>query len=177
MLALIKNNTVLNRLEILGQFLEGGWVDIPDGSRMSPAVDGWSLRGYELRTIANADPVPPNYHIVSQSLQIVNGVPQYINVVEPDVVTLDTYKIAFDAHLDSVAQSKQYDDRVTIATYTTSSNLTWAGEANTFIQWRDAALSSMFDQLAAVQAGEPAPTVEQFIDNLPVIDWNENGET
>lgn len=94
----------------------------------------------------------------------------------PLTPTIDTYKSAFDAHLDSVAQSKQYDDRITIATYRDSTNPQWVQEAIAFIRWRDQALSSMFDQLAAVQAGEPAPTVAQFISNLPVIDWSNYDE-
>jgi hypothetical protein len=86
--------------------------------------------------------------------------------------TLDDYKAAFDAHLDAVAQDRQYDNRLTIATYVTSSNAPWAAEAQTFVAWRDAVLASMFAQLAAVQAGEiDPPTVEEFIAALPDIAW------
>lgn len=95
----------------------------------------------------------------------------------PETATIDTYKNAFDAHLDAVAQSKTYDNRLTIATYATSTNSTYAGEAQTFIAWRDNALASMFEQLAAVQSGAPAPTVEQFIAALPVINWSNTDET
>lgn len=79
MLALLKNNTVLNRYDIVGQFPEDGWADLPDGSRVSPAQDGWALRGYELKTIVAADPVPEGFVVQSQSLQIVDGVPKFVN--------------------------------------------------------------------------------------------------
>lgn len=89
----------------------------------------------------------------------------------PAVPAIDDYKAAFDAHLDSVAQTKNYDNRITIATYAGSTNATWADEAKAFIEWRDAALASMFAQLEAVQAGGEPPTVEQFIAALPEIVW------
>lgn len=89
----------------------------------------------------------------------------------PLVPAIDDYKAAFDAHLDSVAQSKSYDNRVTIATYASSTNPVWAAEAQAFIEWRDAALASMFAQLAVVQAGGDAPTIAQFVAALPAIVW------
>ncbi|UHS61061.1 hypothetical protein HRR99_05800 [Agrobacterium vaccinii] len=174
MLALLKNNAVLNRLEIVGQFAEGSWVDLPDGSRVSPAYDGWALRGYELHTIQPADPVPSGYRVVSSSVQMVNGLPTWVDVIEAVPVTLDDYKAAFDNHLDAVAHSKGYDNRLTIATYTGSTNPVWAGEAAAYLAWRDAALASMFAQLAAVEAGGDAPTVEEFLAALPAIEWPTN---
>lgn len=172
MLVLIKNNAVLNRLEVIGRFAEGGWVDLPDGSRVSPAVDGWSLRGYELKTIAPAEPVPDGQAIVSSSLQIINGVPTIVNVFAPVPVSIDDFKAAFDAHLDEVAQERQYDNRVSIATYATSTNPAWAAEAQAYIAWRDAALIYMFEQLATVQAGEiQPPTVAEFIAGIDPIVW------
>ena len=89
----------------------------------------------------------------------------------PATPAIDDYKAAFDAHLDSVAQSKSYDNRITIATYAVSTNAVWAAEAQAFIEWRDAALASMFSQLAAVQAGGDAPTIDEFIAALPEIVW------
>lgn len=84
---------------------------------------------------------------------------------------IDDYKRAFDANLDAVAQSKLYDNRVTIATYSGSSNPQWASEAVAFIAWRDAAILSMFAQLEAVRNGGPQPTVAEFLAALPAIDW------
>jgi len=90
---------------------------------------------------------------------------------EARAAALMLYKAAFDAHLDAVAQSKSYDNRISIGTYATSTNPAYVAEAQAFIEWRDAALASMFNQLAAVEAGGVAPTVEEFIAALPVIVW------
>ncbi len=81
------------------------------------------------------------------------------------------YKAAFDARLDMMAQSKGYDNRISIGTYATSTNPVYVAEAQAFIEWRDAALASMFAQLAAVEAGGNPPTVEEFLAALPVINW------
>ena len=89
----------------------------------------------------------------------------------PLVPSINDFKAAFDAHLDFVAQSRSYDNRVTIATYASSTNPVWAAEAQAFIEWRDAALASMFSQLSAVQAGGDAPTIDEFIAALPSIEW------
>ncbi|MCQ1766117.1 hypothetical protein NOJ28_11280 [Neorhizobium galegae] len=86
--------------------------------------------------------------------------------------TLDHYKLAFDHHLDAVAAERQYDNRLTIVSYEGSTKPQWAAEAAAYIAWRDAALDYMFDQLAAVQAGEIAPpTIEEFIGGITPIAW------
>ena len=85
---------------------------------------------------------------------------------------LSSYKAAFDAHLDAVAQERQYDSRLTIVSYLGSTNPKWNAEAVAFIPWRDAALSYMFAQLAAVEAGEiEPPTIEAFIAGIAPIEW------
>lgn len=95
------------------------------------------------------------------------------NVVMPsDPVTLDHYKAAFDAHLDAVAQERQYDNRLSIPTYVGSSNPVWAAEAQAYIDWRDLALGYMFQKLAAVEGGEiEAPSVSDFIAGIEPIVW------
>jgi hypothetical protein len=88
--------------------------------------------------------------------------------------TLDHYKTAFDGHLDAVAAQRQYDNRLTIVSYAGSTNPQWAAEAEIFIAWRDAALIHMFQQFAAVQAGQIAPpTIEEFIGGIVSIVWPE----
>jgi hypothetical protein len=86
---------------------------------------------------------------------------------------LSAYKSAFDSRLDEVAQQRQYDNRLTIAAYVSSSNPQWSAEAQAFIVWRDACLEYLFEQLSAVEAGTiDAPTVVEFIAGMPVIDWS-----
>lgn len=85
---------------------------------------------------------------------------------------LSAYKAAFDAHLDAVARQRQYDNRLTIVSYKGSTNPQWNAEAEAFIAWRDAALSYMFDRLAAVEEGSIAPpSVGEFITGIDPIEW------
>jgi chitinase len=86
--------------------------------------------------------------------------------------TIDHYRLAFDTHLDVVAAQRQYYDRLTVVSYAGSTNPQWATEAEAFIAWRDAALSHMFQQLAAVEASEIAPpSIEEFIGGITPIVW------
>jgi hypothetical protein len=93
-------------------------------------------------------------------------------MIAGEAPTLDHYKTAFDDHLDAVAAQRQYDSRLTIVSYEGSTKPQWAAEAAAYIAWRDAALDYMFDQLAAVEAGEiPPPTIEEFIGGITPIVW------
>lgn len=82
-------------------------------------------------------------------------------------VAIASYKAAFDAHLDNVAQGRGYDNRLTITTYLGSTNEQWNAEAETYIAWRDNALAYMFERL---ESGE-TPTVDQFISGIKAIKW------
>ncbi len=87
---------------------------------------------------------------------------------------LASYKAEFDEHLDVVAKQRQYDNRLTVPAYLGSTNPQWASEALAFIAWRDAALIYMFQQLAAVEAGEiDPPSVANFIAGIIPIEWPE----
>jgi hypothetical protein len=81
-------------------------------------------------------------------------------------------------HLDEVARLSP--DRGTIGAVhaeaqsgaTVDGGRTSAAEAEAFIAWRDAALSHMFQQLAAVEASEIAPpSIEEFIGGITPIVW------
>jgi hypothetical protein len=75
-------------------------------------------------------------------------------------------------HLNAVAAQRQYVNRLTVVSYAGSTNPQWAGEAEAFIAWRDAALIHMFQQLAAVEADEIAPpSIEEFIGGITPIIW------
>lgn len=92
------------------------------------------------------------------------------------VEQLAAYKAAFDAHLDAVAQQRQYDNRLTVPAYFGSTNPQWAAEAIAYIAWRDAALAYLFEKLAAVEAGTiEAPTIADFIAGIQEIEWPELG--
>ncbi len=62
MLALIHDDSIISTVR------PGGWFDLPDGSRASPAQDGWSSDDYRLEEILPADAVPEGKTVVSTSL-------------------------------------------------------------------------------------------------------------
>lgn len=91
---------------------------------------------------------------------------------EARAAQLAAYKAAFDAHLDAVAQQRQYDNRLTVPAYLGSTNPQWAAEAVAYIAWRDAALAYMFAKLAAVEAGAiDAPSIAEFVGGISPIEW------
>ena len=88
--------------------------------------------------------------------------------------TQQDYADAIESHMETVAQSRGYQDADRLASYTTSGNATWSAEAVTFSAWRDAVWAYSFEQMAAVQSGvRQAPTVDGLIAELPAIDWQE----
>lgn len=76
MLALIHDNTIIS------QVAPGGWFDLPNGDRASPAQDNWDNGDYRLAEIQPADAVPEGKQVVSSSVKLVAGEPRYIHVLE-----------------------------------------------------------------------------------------------
>jgi len=76
MLALIHDDSIVST------FYPGGWFDLPDGSRASPAQDGWNDGDYRLTAIQPADPVPEGKQVASTSVEMVDGHPTYVHVLE-----------------------------------------------------------------------------------------------
>lgn len=94
------------------------------------------------------------------------------NVEYKPFLTEANYAQAIQAHIDSVAQSKQYGDGVSLASYASSTIAQWKNEADVFIAWRDAVWTYAFNLMEQVKAGQvPAPTIEEVIALLPQITW------
>lgn len=97
------------------------------------------------------------------------------NVIPPYVEPLpgvDDYKLAVVAHLDAKAQERRYDNAVSIATYTASTNPQWAAEAAAFVPWRDAVWTYAYAELDKVMNGQRLqPTVADLIGELPALSW------
>lgn len=105
MLALILDSTIVSTV------YPGGWFDLPDGSRASPAQDGWTNGDYRLAAIQQADPVPEGKQVASTSVALVDGQPRYVHVLEdvppppaPDRVTARQFNLQLlaDGILDQV---------------------------------------------------------------------------
>lgn len=79
---------------------------------------------------------------------------------------------AIEDLLNTTAKVKNYNDSISIASYSASTNAVWKAEADAFIAWRDAVWVSALQTFADVQAGTiPAPTLADFLAGLPTITW------
>jgi len=81
------------------------------------------------------------------------------------------YVTELEAHYDTVAQVKHYDNRFTCAL-----RAGYAGpfqtEGQSFAQWMDLCNLYAYQEMGRVQAGErPAPTHEELVAELPVAPW------
>lgn len=102
-----------------------------------------------------------------------NGeVVEYASPVPAPTVT--DYENAIQALIEETAQSRQFRDAVTLASYTASTAPAWAAQAQTFVAWRDAVWQYTYQQYEQFQLGLlEQPSVAEFLSGLPVIDWNE----
>ncbi len=87
---------------------------------------------------------------------------------------IEQFRAAIQSHVDQTAKARRYDNGVSLASYVASSNPAWAAEAQAFVAWRDAVWAYAYTELDKVLAAErEQPSVEEFIDELPVIAWPE----
>lgn len=120
MLALIHDNTIISTV------YPGGWFDLPDGSRASPAGDGWTNGDHRLAAILPADAVPEGKQVASTSVEMVDGQPRYVHVLEdippepvPDRVSSRQFKLqlAIDGLKPSVDAWVAAQDELTQIAY------------------------------------------------------------
>ncbi|KZE34090.1 hypothetical protein IMF23_04250 [Chelatococcus daeguensis] len=91
---------------------------------------------------------------------------------DPEPSTVDRFRWAIQWHIDTTAQTRNYDSGVTCASYVNSTNPTWAAEATAFTAWRDAVWAYAYAELEKVVNEErPQPTVEDFLAELPPFTW------
>lgn len=102
-----------------------------------------------------------------------NETGQFIN--PSSYPTEDEYAVAIQKQVDQIAQSQKYADGVSLASYDNSTNPVWAAEAKTFVAWRDQVWAYAFLELEKVKNGQrPQPSIEEFLQELPVISWPQN---
>lgn len=94
-------------------------------------------------------------------------------VVEPtDEEVKNAIVVVVQELLDSVAQSRGYDNGFTCASYYNSSVSTFRDEAHAYVEWRDKVWQTCYALLDSYLAGDiPRPTVEDVMSKLPVISW------
>ena len=79
---------------------------------------------------------------------------------------------AVQAHMDSIAQTRGYDNIHTACSYSNSTDHIFAAEGQACLQWRDMVWRKCYNILAEVQAGSrDIPTAEELIAELPVLEW------
>lgn len=146
--ALIQNNTIINVTEWDG-----------DTSKWTPPREclAVSIEGLEFGIGDTYDPTTQTF---SKTF------------VPPPVYTEQDYANAIQSHIDATAQSRQYTDGISLASYDSSTNPIWAAEAKTFIAWRDNVWVYAFAELEKVKTGtRPQPIIADFINELPSITW------
>lgn len=140
----VDNGIVVNRAVFNAEMPED-WPDREAWFQDDAAQIGWAYEGGEFI----APPAP-----------------------EEPLPTVEMYQNAIQAAVDAAAQSKQFNDGVTLASYKDSTNPSWALQAATFIAWRDQVWIFSYAQLAEVQAGtRQQPTIAEFLAELPAIEW------
>lgn len=81
------------------------------------------------------------------------------------------YTSALTQHLDAVAQSRRYDNRISFMARAGFPG-PFQAEAIAFATWADTCNALGYELLAQVLRGEqPMPTVSEFLALLPVVEW------
>lgn len=79
---------------------------------------------------------------------------------------------AVQDHMDSIAQTRGYDDIFTACTYATSTVERFVQEAQACVRFRDAVWSYCYEQLDKIMAGtRTMPSIIEFIEELPKMEW------
>lgn len=86
--------------------------------------------------------------------------------------SLADYQDAIRAHMDKVANERDYDSAVTISTYSNSTNPIYKADADCFIAWRDRLFEYANAEMRKFYSGErPQPLPSDFISELATIQW------
>lgn len=89
----------------------------------------------------------------------------------PPLPTLADYDTALTAHLDSVAQSRNWADRISLMARAGFAG-PWQADAIAFGTWADGCNVIGYTMLAEFQAGHiPQPTIAEVLAALPVMEW------
>jgi hypothetical protein len=100
-----------------------------------------------------------------------------INTEKANAVLTKQLTDAVQQHMDKVAKSKGYDNLLSAVSYAEEAAVPqFQAEGISFRAWRSAVWAYCYAQLAAVLSGErEAPTVEELIAELPVLELPSQG--
>lgn len=165
--------------KVAGQWTEirgNPTLDRSDGSGRAPftavVAPGWPEGHAAAFGVFSVDVDPPEGQFWTGGFIEQDGLP--VAVFEPKPApTVEDYRLAVSQHVDATAQSRDYDNAVSLASYVASTNATYAAEAQAFVAWRDAVWADVIQRLNAVQAGTQAPpeSPAALIADLPQVSW------
>ena len=97
-----------------------------------------------------------------------------IDTTKQNKILQDGLTNLVQAYLDSAAKTRGYDNILSLCTYATSTNPTFAKEGQAGVVWRDSAWAKCYAILAEVKAGTRAtPTTEEVLAELPTFTWGD----
>ena len=80
--------------------------------------------------------------------------------------------LSVQKHLDTTAQTRNYDGILSMCSYANSTNPQFLKEAQAGILWRDLVWAYCYNALEEVEANRRTiPTVDELLAELPVINW------
>lgn len=104
-------------------------------------------------------------------LEAVSSEQSEANLRAYKAILLDTYVVAITEHLDSIAQTRNYDNRITCSVRAAYPG-PYQAEGIAFGSWMDTCNAAGYQMLADYQAGLISqPTVEELIAGLPEMVW------
>lgn len=125
----------------------------------------WALTGTDILEWHSTDQTQPTWAEI-------NDLAAQIEAEAPMKDFIKAFALAIQRYIDATAKSKDYGDGVLLASYDSSTNATWAAEAQTFIAWRDAVWTYAFGELEKVKSNQRSqPTIAALIEELPQIVW------
>ena len=122
-----------------------------------------------------------NYEILNDNGEVINRIVadyDFVNQAYPgrfreaaSQPSTQQYESAMEAHFDSVAQSKRYDNRVTCA-MRASYEGPYQAEGAAFGRWMDACYAAGYGVLEKVQLGLlPFPSLDELLAGFPQMEW------
>ena len=119
-------------------------------------------------------PVPDGHVVTGSALEWDGETVTRVFTSEPaPAPSVDDFRIAVQSHIDATAQSRQYENGVSLASYRNDPNEAWANEAAAFIAWRSDVWAFVFGWMADVQAGTDTPpeSTDALVAALPEMLW------
>lgn len=87
-------------------------------------------------------------------------------------VIVQQFTEAIQHHLDITAQTKNYASIISACSYAAGTHPKYSAEGKACLMWREAVWDKGYQILNDVQNGiRPMPTIEQVINELPLINW------